>query len=340
MMRLPNRAHTSRPWRIHELAPDFRLEDVWALPWRGCADDFPRLIEAIVDQDPSRSRSRVVRALFALRWKIGRLLGWDGEDAGVGRRVPSLRDRLPAELWDARGPEFEALPFTTLYLTADEFAAEIANRTIHGVMHIGRVPDPGGDRAQMAVLVKPNGLLGNAYMEAIKPFRHRIVYPAMLRARPVREIAVPPAARALTTLPRVDYEEAFLLDFRGARERPPDEVARAILEGSPPALRRALWLGWSALGLRLSSTRSPRSVLGWELRRVDSGFALLAAQSRIGMPAELLVKHEGDGLLFATFVGLENPLARALWAVTLPRHRPVVRHVLEEACRRSDEGRR
>jgi hypothetical protein len=33
----------------------------------------------------------------------------------------------------------------------------------------------------MAVLVKPNGLLGDAYMAAIKPFRYLIVYPAMLR---------------------------------------------------------------------------------------------------------------------------------------------------------------
>jgi hypothetical protein len=29
-MRLPNSAHTSRPWRIHEFTRDFRLEDVWA----------------------------------------------------------------------------------------------------------------------------------------------------------------------------------------------------------------------------------------------------------------------------------------------------------------------
>ena len=33
----------------------------------------------------------------------------------------------------------------------------------------------------MAVLVKPNGRLGSAYMAAIGPFRHLIVYPAMLR---------------------------------------------------------------------------------------------------------------------------------------------------------------
>jgi hypothetical protein len=33
----------------------------------------------------------------------------------------------------------------------------------------------------MAVLVKPNALLGRAYMAAIRPFRHLIVYPAMMR---------------------------------------------------------------------------------------------------------------------------------------------------------------
>ena len=49
-------------------------------------------------------------------------------------------------------------------------------------MHLGWVPDgAGGYRGQMAVLVKPNGLLGNAYMAAIRPFRHLIVYPAMMR---------------------------------------------------------------------------------------------------------------------------------------------------------------
>jgi hypothetical protein len=34
----------------------------------------------------------------------------------------------------------------------------------------------------MAVLVKPNGLLGSAYMAAIKPFRLLVVYPALMRA--------------------------------------------------------------------------------------------------------------------------------------------------------------
>jgi hypothetical protein len=182
-MRLPDTAHTSRPWRIHELTPDFRLEDVWALPTPGGPEDFPRLLHRFASTDPSQGSSRAVRMLFALRWKIGELLGWDGPEAGLGSRVPTLRDRLPADLREApSGPDFDALPFTPLYLLDDEWAAEIANRTMHGVMHLGWVPDHAGVcRGQMAVLVKPNGLLGAGYMTAIKPFRHLIVYPLMIR---------------------------------------------------------------------------------------------------------------------------------------------------------------
>ena len=181
-LRLPNEAHTSRPWRIHELTRDFRLEDVWELPGEGGPDDFPRLVQLITTTDPSQGSSRAARALWAIRWKVGELLGWDDPDAGVGNRVPTLRDRLPADLRDAPKPEFDPLPFTSLYLTDDEFAAETANKTVHGVMHIGRVPDgSGGFRARMAVLVKPNGVFGNVYMAAIRPFRHVIVYPPMMR---------------------------------------------------------------------------------------------------------------------------------------------------------------
>jgi len=181
-MRLPSTAQTSRPWRIGELTGDFRLEDVWALPTPGGRDDFPRLVRLAASFDPSRSSAPPLRALFAVRWKLGELLGWDRPDAGVGARVPSLRDRLPADLLEsASRPEFRALPFSPLYVTDTEMAAEIANRTVHGVMHVGWVPDGAGYRGQMAVYVKPNGLLGEAYLAAIKPFRHLIVYPAMLR---------------------------------------------------------------------------------------------------------------------------------------------------------------
>src|SRR3712207_1586349 len=114
-MKLPDTAHTSQPWRIHALTRDFRLEDVWALPTPGGPDDFPRLVELITSFDPSRSDSAAVRTLFAIRWKVGELLGWD--DAGV------------------------RLPFTELYMTDDEWAAETVNRTVHGIIHVGWVAD-------------------------------------------------------------------------------------------------------------------------------------------------------------------------------------------------------
>ena len=183
-MPLSREVHLSRPWRIHEIVPDFRLEDVWALPTPGGGgDEFPILVEGLAAADPAETPSRTARALWSLRWKLGDLLGLDDPGSGLGSRVAPLRERLPDDLRGASGPEFKALPFTSLYLIEDEFAAELANGTVQGVMHLGWVPDgSGGYRGQMAVYVKPNGRLGNAYMAAIKPFRYLIVYPQMFRA--------------------------------------------------------------------------------------------------------------------------------------------------------------
>jgi hypothetical protein len=184
-MRVAGSDHRSRPWRIHDLARDFRLEDAWALPTPGGPDEFPELVAMIAAGDPSQSSSAASRALFVIRWKLGELFGWDAPDTGLGSRVPTLRDRLPADLRDGpTGPPFAALPFTSLYLTDDEWAAEIANGTMHGILHLGWVPDghgTGGYRGEMAVYVKPNGVLGTGYMCAIRPFRHLVVYPRMLQ---------------------------------------------------------------------------------------------------------------------------------------------------------------
>jgi Protein of unknown function (DUF2867) len=191
-MRLPKSAHTSRPWRVHELTGDFELEDVWKLPTPGGPDDLARLVQWFTDEGDNPPVA--LRALFALRWKLGKLFGWDEPDSGVGARVPSLRERLPADLLEApRGPDLRAVPgrtevegppvFRSVYQTRDEWVAEMSNKTVHSLMHIGWVRDDssGGYHAQMAVLVKPNGLFGKAYMAAIKPFRYAVVYPLLLR---------------------------------------------------------------------------------------------------------------------------------------------------------------
>jgi hypothetical protein len=190
-MRQPKTAHTTRPWRVHEFTRDFELEDVWALPTPGGPDDLARLVQQL--SGPSMDHPVVLRALFALRWKLGELFGWD--EPGAGDCGRSLRERLPADLLEApRGPDLRSVParevaagppiFSSVYQTHDEWAAEFSNKTVHAVMHIGWVPDDSGSgyHAQMAVLVRPNGWFGKAYMTAIKPFRYAFIYPLLLRS--------------------------------------------------------------------------------------------------------------------------------------------------------------
>ncbi|MGW6699197.1 DUF2867 domain-containing protein [Nocardia sp. NPDC055049] len=180
-MRLPESAHTDQPWRIHEIAPDFDVEDIWQFRTPGAGpDDFPALLAALQAERASESTG-ISGLLFKIRWKLGELFGWDREEAGTGTRVPSLRERLPADLRDTDIPA-EAGPLTALYVLDNEYAAEIANGTMHGIMHLGWVPDTTGYHLQMAVLVKPNGRFGRLYMALIKPFRYGIVYPAMTRS--------------------------------------------------------------------------------------------------------------------------------------------------------------
>ena len=66
-MRLPDTAHTSRPWRIHELTPEFRLEDVWVLPTPGGPDDFPSLVRLIASGNASRDWPGVRNPLTVAR---------------------------------------------------------------------------------------------------------------------------------------------------------------------------------------------------------------------------------------------------------------------------------
>lgn len=194
-MRLANTAHESRPWRIREIVPDFKLEDVWALPVHGGAEDFSALLELMASTDPADADSLPTRFLWRLRDRIGRwfdlgeISGPVGErDAAGGLPIPgtdetSLRGRLPEDLrGTAADVDFGSLPFIPLYRTDDEFAAEVSNRTMHGVMHLGWAEQGEGRyQAQMAVYVKTNGRFGEAYMLLIKPFRYLIVYPALMR---------------------------------------------------------------------------------------------------------------------------------------------------------------
>jgi hypothetical protein len=85
--------------------------------------------------------------------------------------------------------------------------------------------------------------------------------------------------------------------------------------------------------LKVGNT-TERSVLGWEVRRTVPDHVLLGAESRIGMPGELLLTKADGALLFATFVAQHSLVARAVWAVTERVHVRVVRDILAQASLR------
>ncbi|REE98339.1 DUF2867 domain-containing protein [Thermomonospora umbrina] len=183
-MKVPKSEHTARPWRIHEFTRDFRVEDVWSFRTPGAGkDDFPVMLAALRRAYDTVKEPVVVRFLFAVRWKLGALFGWEAPEASLGGRVPSLRDRLPPDLArTAEGVDPCSDPFTDVYQLDDEAVRELANKTVHTLMHLGWVATgDGGYELRMAALVKPNGRFGRLYMACIAPFRYLIIYPMLTR---------------------------------------------------------------------------------------------------------------------------------------------------------------
>jgi hypothetical protein len=174
-MRLSNSEHESPAWRIREVVPDFRLEDVWALPAQGNAKDFATLLEVMASLDPADA-SHATRALFSIRYRVGGWLGWD--DA---RQLPIPKDtkttlsaRLPPDLrGTAAGLDLRTTDFTPLYRTDVEWAAEISNRTVHAVMHLAWVKK--GEGLYQGQMGKTrNGIYGR---DRAVPTSHRISGP-------------------------------------------------------------------------------------------------------------------------------------------------------------------
>jgi hypothetical protein len=185
-MRLPNAEHAAHPWVIAQIAPDFELIDAWVLPAQGGRDGFDTLLKIMAALDGASAESALTRALFRVRYRLGAWFGWDDADRQLpvpGCTETTLSQRLPAHLrGSATGLDLSPAGFTALYRTRDEWAAELSNGIVHAVLHLAWA-EQGKDRyrGQMGVYVKPRGRLGAAYMALIRPFRHLIVYPSLIR---------------------------------------------------------------------------------------------------------------------------------------------------------------
>lgn len=184
MPRIPKSEHWRLPWRIREFTSDFEPEDVWLIRTPGAGpDDFPVMLDVMQAMGGTDTGSWASRFLFKIRWKLGSILGWDEQSTGLGKRVPSLKERLYGDLiGDPEERDAGLSPFTAVYETENERVDELANKTVHVIRHISWVRGQDGDyELRMSGLLKPNGWFGRMYMAFIKPFQLLVVYPSLTR---------------------------------------------------------------------------------------------------------------------------------------------------------------
>lgn len=154
-----------------------------------------------------------------------------------------------------------------------------------------------------------------------------------------REIQVPPETHALSTLSRIDYENAILVEIEAVadsvQDRTGEQWARAVLEDAPVDTRRTLTQQWTRFGLKLGPAHSDRHVLGWRVRHSTSDHALLGVTSDNGLHAEQLTQRRPRALLFASFIQQDTDDARTLWTEVEHLHAPVMRQLADQAVARA-----
>src|SRR5262245_20824690 len=141
----------------------FRVLDTWTLPVTlGAHGGFDDLVDLFV-ANGFATDGRVANALFRIRFALGRLLRWDDP---------------------ASGPR-------PVYRRADDAMFAIRNKTVDARI---RLRAEGGDGVRMDILVKDVSRWTGAYLALIRPFRHRVVYPALLARIERRWNQRPPAS--------------------------------------------------------------------------------------------------------------------------------------------------
>jgi hypothetical protein len=196
---IDKKTHYSHPWKVHEIAQDFELLDVWEFPVKAektQIQDFSLFMKAM--QQPSKPS---VRSYFSIKYLMARFLVllrvFLGETLGIDRNVnslsipgcneTSLKERLSVEDRDrsltessGSGAQEEGI-WRTVYLYEKEILIEHSNNTVHALIHGGWVHKSGNYfTAQLAVYAKPRGNLGEFYMRLIMPFRRSIIYPVIM----------------------------------------------------------------------------------------------------------------------------------------------------------------
>ena len=168
--------------RCHTLLRDVPLHDVWAIPLHDGGSGRTVLdVRALLSGDRRPRTNIAVRALFALRWWLGRRFGWDDErhdlpGASYVHRLTEA-DRLQSRV----PPGTREGPFRVLYVLDDESLSEIRNATVHGFLALALTHREQGYMVYMGVYVQAVSRFTSLYMALIDPFRRFVVYPALGR---------------------------------------------------------------------------------------------------------------------------------------------------------------
>jgi hypothetical protein len=195
-----NKSHYSQPWKVHEIAQDFILLDVWEYPILADSSkdqNFFFFLKMILHPPPeiiNRSvsiKSWAARLLIFLRMYLGKILGLD-KNINIlpipGCQEISIKERLSAEdrkrslaLSELGISDSDNKTWRIVYLYEDEMLTELSIGIVHVLMHMGWVHKSGNFfTARLAVYAKPRGMIGNLYMKLIMPFRRAIIYPALM----------------------------------------------------------------------------------------------------------------------------------------------------------------
>ena len=162
--------------RCHTLLRDVPLHDVWAIPLDGGGSGRTiQDLRALLQGDRRPPTHTAVRALFALRWWLGRRFHWDDErhDGPGASYVSRLTeaDRVQSLV----PPGTRDGPFRVLYVFGEESLSEIRNATVHGFMALALTRRRQGYVVYMGVYVKAVSRFTALYMALIDPFRRFVV---------------------------------------------------------------------------------------------------------------------------------------------------------------------
>jgi hypothetical protein len=196
---LDKKKHYDYSWKVHKIAKDFKLLDVWEFPIladKSKGQDLALFLKIVQDKQKYDLKNgispRLLMAgfLVVLRNFMAKIFPIDKDVNTLpipGCKETSLRERLSREDQEKNLAEQEIKGnekkrgFRVVYLYENESLWELSNNTVHALMHLGWVCKYDNYfTARLAVYAKTRGWLGYLYMKLIMPFRRHIIYPVTM----------------------------------------------------------------------------------------------------------------------------------------------------------------